>query len=228
MMFLFLIACDSPPLLRDAATFAPNSMDTMAPIEEREELDEASNRRPRIHFVKILPDNIYVDTPATVNFRAEDPERSQINTSFQWYINGRRRIGQSSRRLPSSYFGRGDKLSIELTVSDGENSVSSISPEVEVLNSPPTMEFPGQIGSLNGHQIEASDPDNDRLSFTIEDAPAGLTINTNSGVLSYVATQDSSVGGDYNMTITVTDPSGESASLPLSIQVTPGLEGSTR
>tara|TARA_B110000037_G_C16650840_1_gene314520 strand:- start:58 stop:330 length:273 start_codon:yes stop_codon:yes gene_type:complete len=90
------------------------------------------------------------------------------------------------------------------------------------------MEFPGQISSLNGYQVEASDPDNDRLSFTIDDAPDGLTINNASGVLSYIATQDSSVGGDYNMTITVTDPSGESASLPLSIQVTPGLEGSTR
>ena len=227
MMFLFLIACNSPPPLRDPITFVPNSMDTMAPIVESEELDPQSNMRPRIQFVKILPDNIYGDTAATVNFSAEDPEGVQINTSFQWYINGRRRIGQASRRLPHAFFGRGDKLIVELTVSDGENTVSEFSPEVVVLNSPPTMELPGQISALHGFQVEASDPDRDRLSFRLDDAPVGLTIDS-SGVLSYVATQDSTVGGDYNMTITATDPSGESVSLPLSIHVTPGRMGSTQ
>ena len=220
------MACEAPPPLRDPLTFEPNSEDTMAPIVEEEAIDASSNRRPRIQFVKILPDNIYGDTPATVNFRAEDPEGNLINTSFQWYINGRKRIGQAGRRLPASYFGSGDTLTVELTVSDGQDSISNMSPEVTVLNSPPVMEFPGQIGSLDGFQIQASDPDQDRLSFTIEDGPPGLTIN-NSGVLSYAASQDSSVGGDYSMTITVTDPSGDSASLPLSIHVTPGLEGST-
>ena len=227
MMFLLLVACDSVPPLRDPVTFDPNSMDTMAPLAEVEELDESSNRRPRIQFVKILPNNIYGDTPATVNFRAEDPEGAQINTSFQWYINGRKRIGQASRRLPHSFFSRGDKLTVELTVSDGENSVTRLSPEVEVKNSPPTMELPGQITSLDGYRVQADDPDGDRLSYTLEDAPDGLTIDNN-GELSYVASQDPTAGGDYNMTITATDTSGDSVSLPLSITVTPGQEGSTQ
>jgi len=227
MIFLFLMACESPPPLRDPLTFEPNSMDTMAPIAEEEEEELSSNRRPRIQFVKILPDHIYGDTHATVNFRAEDPEGAQLNTSFQWYINSRRRIGQASRRLPNSFFRRGDKLTVELTVSDGENEVTRMSPEVEVINSPPTMELPGQISSLHGYQVQADDPDGDRLSFTLEDGPPGLTID-GSGELSYTASQDPTAGGDYNITITATDPGGESVSLPLSVTVTPGQEGPTQ
>ena len=223
LTLLLMAACDAPPPLRDPVTFTPNTMDTMAPIIEEEEVEEAGNRRPRVLYLKVTPDKLHTDTPANVAFRAEDPEGANLSTSFQWFINSRKRIGQNARRLPASFFRRGDLIAVELTVNDGENEVVVMSDEMEVLNTPPTMQLPrGPIGSLDGYRVPASDPDGDTLTFSIENGPPGLSINSR-GELRYSGS-NSAEGGSFSMTITATDPDGESVSLPLSIQVTAGQE----
>ena len=223
-----LFACSSSSeVLTTSDQFRANTMDTMS--EEgffEEEEAEGVNRKPRIINVRVNPQEVYGSTDIEVLFRVEDPEGDPISTSFQWYVNNRKRLGKVSRTLKSNSFRKGDRLVVEIRATDGTHTVTGKSREIEVLNSPPEMlTKPGSLGNLDGTTIRAVDPDGDSLRYFLEEAPPGLSIDERRGVLRYASSMNSDASGEFRTRIVAEDPEGARVVFPLTLQVTPGQSG---
>ena len=228
-MLLFLLSvvgCSSDVELPDPSTYRTNTMDTMGDLDDidmDEGEDEGPNKKPKIINLRISPQDVYGSTDVEVLFRAEDPEGLPVSTSFQWYVNQRKRLGRVSRGLKSRFFRKGDILEVVMKATDGKHTVETRSRPIEVLNSPPEMiTKPGSLGSLDGVTIRAEDPDGDELRFYLEDSPKGLSIDPKRGVLRYVASENADVAGEFQTKIVAEDPDGARVVFPLTLQVTPG------
>lgn len=223
-----LFACSSSSeVLTTSEQFRANTMDTMS--EEaflEEEASEGVNRKPKLINVRINPLDVYGSTDIEVLFRTEDPDGDPVSTSFQWYVNNRKRLGKVSRTLDSSAFRKGDRLVVEIRATDGTHTVTGKSREIEVLNSPPEMlTKPGSLGNLDGTTIRAVDPDGDSLRYFLEDAPPGLSIDEKRGVLRYASSTSPDVSGEFRTRIVAEDPEGARVVFPMTLQVTPGQSG---
>ena len=228
MLFIFfsVVGCSSDVESPDPSTYRSNTMDTMGEMfasDAEEQEEEGPNKKPKIANLRISPQDVYGSTDVEVLFRVEDPEGMPVSTSFQWYVNQRKRLGQVSRGLKSSYFRKGDRIEVVIKAMDGKHTVETRSRAVEVLNSPPKMiTKPGSLGALDGVTIRAEDPDGDELRFYLEDSPKGLSIDPKRGVLRYAASENADVGGEFRTRIVAEDPDGARVVFPLTLQVTPG------
>lgn len=221
LAFWLFVACapelpEGPP---PAARLPP--LDTAWTASEPEvRTTEGTNRRPRIQKVTISPRKIYGDTDVTARYSATDPEGDYLRERWTWFVNGQQ-VG-AGEFLSSSEFSKGDKLQVELTLRDLENEVTRRSDFYDVLNSPPDIDAPpGLPSSLNGYRVRASDPDNDPLTWRVEDGPDELTIDQ-SGRLSYSAPTGITEPTTWRAKIIAEDTSGEYAAWPLTLNVSPG------
>ncbi|TRX54457.1 FG-GAP-like repeat-containing protein [Thalassomonas sp. M1454] len=103
---------------------------------------------------------------------------------------------------------------------DNVDSSTTDSPNVS-LNTPPQIEKTSNFSLLEHSDFyftpSASDPDNDKLTFTIENIPNWATFNTTDGSLSGTPTSDDS-GVYENIKITVTDGQ-DNAFIEFSIEI---------
>jgi lysophospholipase L1-like esterase len=83
---------------------------------------------------------------------------------------------------------------------------------VDLINFPPTVTNPGFQSSVQDQtislQIQATDPENDTLTYSAAGLPAGLTINPNSGEISGKISSGIPSGSVYQVTITADDMKG--------------------
>ena len=110
--------------------------------------------------------------------------------------------------------------SFTYTVSDGNGGTDTAVVDINVI---PVNDVPSNIGielppqqNLDGEDIDPvdvsgafEDIDGDALTFTADNLPQGLTLNPNTGIISGTLDNSSSVNGPYTVTITATDPDGE-------------------
>ena len=119
-------------------------------------------------------------------------------------------------------FDQAGEYTITFTVSDGETETSApVQITVNNVNRAPEIDGPGsgevQAGSSLSLAFTGSDPDGDKLNYTLSGAPSGMTVSTD-GTVSWTPADD--VSGDYSVTITVSDGS-EEASKSFDVRVTP-------
>ncbi len=114
---------------------------------------------------------------------------------------------------------------VTVTVDDGNGGSDSVDfswviDSVTEVNRPPTILSPGdqtsEIGISVSLAINASDADGDSLSYNASDLPAGLTINTSTGVISGTPSAVDST----NVTITVQDDNGGISSISFNWAIT--------
>lgn len=124
--------------------------------------------------------------------------------------------GQLSGTPTSSHVGT--TSNIVITASDGTLTTSlpafSITVSAQPNRAPTISGTPSTtatVGTAYRFRPTASDPDGDTLSWSISGRPTGATFSTVNGELSFTPTE---AGTWSNIVITVTDPSGASASLP--------------
>jgi lysophospholipase L1-like esterase len=83
---------------------------------------------------------------------------------------------------------------------------------VDALNFPPTSTNPGVQTSFQGQmismQMQATDPENDTLTYSAIGLPPGLTINSGSGEISGKISSSVPTGTEFNVTVTADDKTG--------------------
>jgi len=121
-----------------------------------------------------------------------------------------------------------------VTDNEGGTDVATVTIDVTPVNDTPTvgMTLPDQEG-VDSSEITALDTspafddlDGEPLTFTAVNLPEGLMIDPMTGIISGTPAHDASQGGNdnldgvYNVTVTATDPDGETASTDVTFAIT--------
>jgi len=74
-----------------------------------------------------------------------------------------------------------------------------------LFNLPPVIESEpittAKVGNLYSYEVEANDPNNDTLTYSLLDYPSGMSINSNTGVISWTPTS----AGNFEVILEVSD-----------------------
>ncbi len=115
---------------------------------------------------------------------------------------------------------------VVVRVDDGnDGSVTqsySIDVTVVIVNQPPTITSApvtaAEEGMVYNYDVNASDPNGDTLTFSLDTAPSGMTIDASSGLISWIPSNTQI--GDNDVVIRVVDGNGGFATQSFSITVT--------
>ncbi len=119
------------------------------------------------------------------------------------------------------------KQTIEIKVSDAFGGTNTQSYQLQIVatldnNLPSITSTPKIIigaGGLYQYDVEANDPENTAISYNLTVKPNGMTIDANTGLITW-QTQNTT-NGDFQVTVTATDADGGIAYQNYYIRVTP-------
>ena len=120
----------------------------------------------------------------------------------------------------ASQGGVGGAYTINVSVSDGQGGSTSTSFVMSVTNPPPVVVSPiidqtaqdGKAFSLNtAPNFKDGSTDTDSIIYSATGLPAGVSINTATGVISGTLPNNASVNGPYTIVVTASDGQGGSA-----------------
>ncbi|MCE5194876.1 MAG: putative Ig domain-containing protein [Nitrospiraceae bacterium] len=164
------------------------------------------NALPIITGVDIRPDIVNGTPTLAVQASFSDADEDAVSLKYKWTVNGEY-AGEDKK--VNAVLKRGDKISVQITPFDGESYGKTVVIDREIYNMPPMIaenkeyEYNGRIFK---HQVKASDPDNDKLTYEIKDSPEGMTINPDTGLILW--TVPSGFSGDVSTTVIVKDGNG--------------------
>ena len=161
------------------------------------------------------------DTPVTINVLGNDsdPDGDPLTVTGATAANGTVRVNGDGTitYTPAADWNGTDRITY--TISDGEGGTSSATVDVTVtpVDDAPRAKPIRTVYSIpDGTRIDAmaadafTDPDGDTLTYSATGLPAGLTIDTATGVISGIVDKSASQvnGGRYAVRITATDGRG--------------------
>ncbi len=198
----------------DPATFGQPAIDTaVEPLSDfvEEEVPTGANRAPVVRQARIDPKKPRRDEDLQVLADLHDPDGDLLRTLFRWFINEKPLSGATGKKLTSGPYKKGDVVQVEINVTDGPNDTVYMTEGVTIQNSPPVMIKPSKgAANLDGLVIDVKDPDDDPLTFSLEDAPPGLSIDSE-GVLHFSASDEIKETTSYTTRVMAEDPEGERA-----------------
>jgi hypothetical protein len=164
------------------------------------------NTPPEITDVQLVPAMTGRDETLAVTVDANDVDNDPVTIQYVWMVNDVLAGNGPTLICPLR---RGDRVRVEISASDGREYGERMSLNHTVANHPPM--FVEQQGfSFSGntftYQAQATDADGDRLSYGLEGAAEGMTIDRDSGRLTWSA--PSGFLGDQPVTITADDGHG--------------------
>ena len=178
---------------------------------------EIKNAPPEITRVKILPEIFKPGDTLSVDVSGNDADGDEVTISYEWTKNGEP-VGNGKRL--EALVKRGDKISVKITPFDGEINGSAFILNREVGNMPPMIIEDKNFrfeGNIYTHQIKASDPDGDVLTYSLKVAPAGMTINSSTGLIQWNIPQD--LNKKIPITVSVTDGNGGESSQSFTLDI---------
>ena len=172
---------------------------------------------PEITRVKILPEIFKPGDTLSVDVSANDMDGDELTIIYEWTKNGEPAGNSKQLEAPLK---RGDKIAVRITPFDGEVNGPAVILNREIKNMPPMIiedkkfQFDGKVYT---YQIKATDPDGDALTYSLKVAPAGMTINSSTGLIQW------NIPEDFNkktpITISVTDGNGGEATQSFTLDI---------
>jgi hypothetical protein len=183
----------------EGMTFAYNAVQkgdrifaTVTPYDGKDWGDEVTSDKiviggtpPKILSLQIAPESLYVTTPqVVVTALAEDPDNDEVSIAVHWMIN--------DNVLPDTanilnLQGRGikkhDVITGSVFLDDGEFRSEPFPFEIEISNAPPVFKTITDSVKTKPDSIyyplPIFDPDNDKLTYELLEAPNGIMVNEN-------------------------------------------------
>jgi hypothetical protein len=176
------------------------------------------NSKPEISSVMFLPvvfkpgDRLYVDVSAS------DPDGDKLSMLYEWTSN--LEPAGSDMHIDSE-LKRGDRVVVKITPYDGQDYGEPFIVRRDIQNMPVTI-MENREFSFDGetftHKANAFDPDGDKLLYSLEDKPEGMTINPETGIITWPVPRD--FIGEAKMTVSVSDGFGGKSTQELSFTLT--------
>lgn len=169
-----------------------------------------SNTIPKIESAKLLPENPKKGDELKVKAKAFDGDGDTVSLLYEWFINGAS-LGETSDsiNIDGKTINRGDKISVKIIPTDGEQRGQPVILYSIVTNSPPRV-LPGIEAKFEGlvykSKIIAEDPEGDPLTYIIKEGPEGMTIDLKNGAITWRVTPKDK--GEHNIIVSVSDDHG--------------------
>ena len=171
---------------------------------------EVANSPPRVIDSRIELINDGEESYVKISPEVEDADEDYVAFEFKWLINNVVIEDYTDNRLPAKAYHQGDILQVRIVPDDGyikgpayQTRKVSVPSGAPVISSQPPMSFEAMEYA---YQVQATDPDNSELTFSLEIAPQGMSIDPASGSLVWPL---AGVAPDkYQVRIVVTDPEG--------------------
>ena len=228
LLIIVFVGCSSevePPLQQQALAPTAQTDDKKVLIEASEyedepgEYDESddfkagsdddveSNVPPEIISLKLFPLVVYPGTKVKVLAEGRDNEGEELEFYYRWQRNEKYLPAEESEELDTTGFNKGDLITAFVIPFDGEKEGrEAMSPSLLIANRPPDI-ISAPLGRVeNGvfvYEVEATDPEGDDLTFSLEGSPVGMIIDSATGRVEWTIPADAK--GPFSIKVVVSD-----------------------
>jgi hypothetical protein len=180
-----------------------------------------SDSAPKITSLKVSPETPRVGDKIKVEAATFDKEDDNVMLTYYWSKNGSG-LSETSDTL-SVDLKRGDKIGLTVVPDDGKKKGNPVSVSISVVNSPPVINISQATfrfdGSTYTHQVKATDPDGDPLTYTLKGGPPRMTIDPSTGMITWPVPMN--FEGTAQVTVSVTDGYGGETMASFSVKIPP-------
>ena len=164
------------------------------------------NSQPEIRGIRFVGGDGRPGNTLGVETEGNDADGDPVEFEIVWQKNGQ--PAGTGNRLTAPVK-RGDNVKVTVTPFDGMERGKSATLSREILNTPPAIEGQEQFqvsdNAVTFH-VTASDADGDPLTYSLKDAPAGMSIDRKTGMVRWVTSPGTT--GKVPFTVIVSDGSG--------------------
>ncbi len=199
--------------------------------ESREKEDANRKSEDKLGFAKavsISPQTPTVEDTLVANASVAEGVDAFAELSYSWYVNGLRVSGVTRAEFTSNgRFERGDTVYFTARVENREGHSAEVSSKpIEVRNAKPViLSDVRSARGLNGLQLKASDPDGDKLRWSVEGGPPGISVQPNGRIRVRAVDLKEAFSGE--VVFVAEDPQGARAELHIPVSVNAAQEGRT-
>ncbi len=184
------------------------------------------NTPPQVMAVALVPQTVRPGDRIDAQVEARDPDRDRVDLTYKWFRNEALLKEGEESFLDTTGFVSQDTIVVEVTGRDPDVSGKSLRSEPLVLgnSAPKIVSTPPAPGAKDHFEylVQAVDSDGDKVTYRLEAAPPGMTINEQSGHIRWpfptdrrgtfqvrVVAQDSSGGvayQEFDLTLSIPPP----------------------
>jgi hypothetical protein len=180
-----------------------------------------NNSPPVVTSVLLNPEQFRRGVDITALPQAVDADDDNVRFSYKWKINGNE-VLEDTPILKGNQFKRGDRISLAVTPYDSSGSGEVFnSKEIIVPNAAPSFittppkDFSGDIYF---YQAMAEDPDGDPVTYSLVSLPAGMTVDSKTGMIQWKIGGDQA--GDHTIEIIAQDSEGAKIAQKYTLAIT--------
>lgn len=180
------------------------------------------NSLPRILDVSIDSQAAQRREDIRIDAVTDDADGDIVELRCQWFVNDEEDLFSTTAILSAERYRKGDRVQIRITPFDGNDEGETyVGTILTIPNAMPqiTSQPPEEFASLEyGYTVRAIDPDDDKLSYRLDEAPTGMTIDE-AGQIHWSLAEVTP--GTYSIKITVEDTDGGKTTQAFSITLAP-------
>ena len=168
---------------------------------------KVANSPPVVKQVVLEPKELVIGKPLRAQVEGSDADRDEIRYTFEWWKNNELVSQGEEGSFQTTGLGRDDTIVVAVTPHDhdgpGERvysqplTITNTSPSI--TSTPPTALVAGRYV----YAVTAQDPEGDPLTYSLETAPPGMTINEKTGQIQWQVTPD--LTGPQEVRVVVND-----------------------
>ena len=183
------------------------------------------NSPPVVAHLAIEPESVSPGIRVQARADISDADRDVIRVSYRWWKNDALVQEGDEVELDTAGFSRGDTLSVEAVPFDGVQKGKAVrSVSTRVGNSPPRIvSAPAKliVNNRYDYQVEATDTESDAITFSLETAPPGMTIDEQKGSVSWQISPDQI--GVHKVRVLAKDSQGAITFQEFELNLTPAV-----
>jgi hypothetical protein len=182
------------------------------------------NHPPQLKSLDSMPERPNVGDTITVSPLVMDPDGDPVTFTYTWH-KGDELLPEESDTLVVSKerFRRGDVIMLTVIPSDGKDEGNTGILKIRLANTPPEITSSPSDGKYEKrkflYKVDATDKNEDQLSFSLKTSPAGMRIDENAGLIEWNVPDD--FRGNAPVTVSVKDDFGGEAIQSFTFELNP-------